>query len=221
VTTDDGRHFTVTSFPAADRIYELSCPTASHCIAAGLSAASGTSFTGLVLVSDDGGATWQPGTLPRGMSPESSPIDCVDAEHCFEVASTTKLYDEMLVSDDGGAAWTVLPLPARFPSPLIDNLACVSASTCYVAGSDSQVQSFDNGKATSGSSEFAAVTEDAGLTWQPMTMAQPPASQLQPGEPPDVFMSLSSLQCPRAGVCIALADNVAGNKHAAIYTTAP
>jgi len=233
VTTDGGRHFTVSSFPAVDSISQLSCPTVNHCIAAGRGTAYDISFTGLVLVSNDGGVTWRPGTLPRAMTADS-PIDCVDAEHCFAAglhtigtyhdgvtAGITKLYDEMLASDDGGVTWTVRPLSARFPSPLIDNVACVSASTCYITGSDSVAQSFDNGKATSGGSYYAAVTQDAGLTWQAMSMAEPPSSQLQPGEPPDVFMSVSSLQCPQVNVCIAMADNVAGNKHAAIYTTAP
>ena len=91
----------------------------------------------------------------------------------------------------------------------------------YLAGSDSVPQSFDNGKASSGSLSFAAVTQDAGLTWHSMSLPEPPAAQLRPGEPPDVFMSLSSLDCPRVNVCIAMANTVAGNKHAAIYTTAP
>jgi hypothetical protein len=80
-------------------------------------------------------------------------------------------------------------------------------------------QSFDNGKATSGSSSIAAVTQNAGLTWQAIGLPEP--SSLPPGEPPDVFMSVSSLQCPKVNTCIALANNVAGNKYAAIYTTAP
>jgi photosystem II stability/assembly factor-like uncharacterized protein len=233
VTTGDGRHFTVSSFPAADSIRLLSCPTASRCVAAGPGTSYDISFTGRVLVSDDGGVTWRQGTLPRGMSADS-PIDCVDAEHCFAAglrtigtyhdvvaAGITKLYNEFLVSDDGGTTWTVRPLPARFRSPLIDNVACVSASTCYITGSDSAAQSFDNGKAVSQGSYYAAVTQDAGLTWQAMSMAEPPSSRLQPGEPPDVFMSVSSLRCPQVNVCIAMADNVEGNKHAAIYTTAP
>lgn len=238
VTTDDGRHFTVTSFPAADRVYLLSCPTASRSVAAGLGTAFDSSFTGLVLVSDDGGATWRPGTLPRGVRPWTSPIDCVDAEHCFEVdmrvygtpryqnqngqrvlAGITGDYEEVMVSGDGGATWTPRPLPARYPHPGIDDLACVSVSTCYITGYDDVPQSFDNGKATSGSSSIAAVTQDAGLTWQAMSLPKP--SSLPPGEPPDVFMSVSSLQCPQVSICIALADNVAGNKYAAIYTTAP
>jgi hypothetical protein len=82
-------------------------------------------------------------------------------------------------------------------------------------------QSFDNGNATSGSTSIAAVTQDAGLTWQPIGLPEPSSSSLLPGEPPDVFMSVSSLQCPQAGTCIALADATAGNKHTAIYTTAP
>jgi photosystem II stability/assembly factor-like uncharacterized protein len=212
LTTDDGRHFTTTTFPAAGHVYRLSCPTASHCVAAGPS---------LILVSDDSGGTWHPGTVPRGVRSWRS-IDCVDARLCFQVGLRTKQDDDVLmVSNDGGATWQQRPLPARYPDPGIDSLACVSVSTCYITGWDDVPQSFDNGKATSGSTSIAAVTQDAGLTWQPIGLPEPSSSSLQPGEPPDVFMSVSSLQCPKVGTCIALADNVAGNKHAAIYTTAP
>jgi hypothetical protein len=34
-------------------------------------------------------------------------------------------------------------------------------------------------------------------------------------------MSVSRLDCPQVNICIAMADTVAGNTHAAIYTTAP
>jgi photosystem II stability/assembly factor-like uncharacterized protein len=233
VTTDDGRHFTTTTFPTGDHIYLLSCPTASHCVAAGLSPAFiGPAVdripAGLVLVSDDGGATWHPGALPRRVRSWGE-LECVDARHCFEVglrinqvnSSTGAVsdYSEMMVSDDGGATWQERPLPARYPSPGIDDLACVSASTCYITGDDDVPQSFENGKAISDSTSIAAVTQDAGLTWQSIGLPEP--SSLPQGEPPDVFMSVSSLQCPQANTCIALADNVAGNKYAAIYSTAP
>lgn len=222
VTTDDGRHFTTIALPTADRIYLLSCPTASHCVAAGLGPALNSTRTGLILVSDDGGATWSPGTLPRGVRvrPSVSSIDCVDARRCFAVGQRVgKNYAEVMVSDDGGVTWQERPLPARYPHPGINGLACVSVSTCYITGWDDVPQSFDNGKAISGSSSIAAVTRDAGLTWQAIGFPEP--SSLPPGEPPDVFMSVSSLQCPKANTCIALANNVAGNKYAAIYTTAP
>jgi hypothetical protein len=122
----------------------------------------------------------------------------------------------LMVSDDGGATWQLRPFPARYPDPGINSLACVSVSTCYISGWDDAPQSFDNGKVTSGSTPIAAVTQDAGLTWQGIRLPEPPS--LPSGEPPDVFMSLA-LQCPTASTCIALADNVAGYKHAAIYTT--
>lgn len=199
-----------TTFPAAGNIYQLSCPTASHCVAAG---------PRLILVSDDSGGTWHSATLPRRVQPwRFCPIDCVDARHWFRVGLRMKQDDSvLLVSDDGGATWQQRPLPPRYLHPGIDSLACVSISTCYITGYDDVPQSFGNGKATSGSTPIAAITQDAGPTWQRIGLPGP--SSLPPGEPPDVFMSMSSLQCPTATTCIALADNVAGNKHAAIYTT--
>ncbi|HMD91823.1 MAG TPA: hypothetical protein VKG80_04195 [Trebonia sp.] len=148
-------------------------------------------------------------------------LDCVDAQHCFQTGLRISQGSdiEVMVSDDGGATWQERPLPARYPHPGIQDLACVSVSICYITGWDDVPQSFESGKATSGSSSIAAVTQDAGLTWREMSLPEP--SSLPPGEPPDVFMSVSSLQCPQVNICIALADNVAGSKYAAIYTTAP
>lgn len=216
LTTDDGRHFTVSYFPA-NNVYLLSCPTASHCVAAGLASDIGNKIIGQVLISDDGGASWHPGTLAAGIRPFGS-LECVDAEHCFQVALHLKGdYSEFMVSDDGGVTWTAPPVPANYPHLGIEDLACVSVSTCYITGYESKPQRFDGGHAVSEATSIAAVTKDAGRTWQGIGLPEP--SKLPAFEPPDVFMSVSSLQCPQVNVCIAMADNVAGNKYAAIYKT--
>jgi hypothetical protein len=207
LATDDGRHFTTSTLPAADRIRLLSCPTASHCVATG---------PRLTLVSDDSGGTWHLSTLPRGARPGNS-LDCVDARHCFQIARRAN-DSVLMVSDDGGETWQPRPLPASYPAPGINSLACAQVSTCYIAGWDDAPQSFDNGTATSDSTPIAAVTQDAGLTWQGIGLPGPSSLPLPPGEPPDVFMSLV-LQCPTASTCISLADNVSGYEHAAIYIT--
>jgi photosystem II stability/assembly factor-like uncharacterized protein len=223
VTTDDGVHFTTTAFPAADSILALTCPTASHCVATGLGPVSGRFRTGAVLLSDDGGATWRPGTLPGGVQLRGGRVTCVGAERCLGLGTVIpaqgSLYGELLVSADGGATWTERPLDAKFPHPVIHDLACPTASTCYVTGSDDVPEHFDNGTATSASSSFAAVTKDAGLTWQAIGFPEP--ASLPRFEPPDVYMSIASLQCPKAGTCIALTDGATGSKYAAIYRTAP
>jgi photosystem II stability/assembly factor-like uncharacterized protein len=223
VTTDDGVHFTTTAFPAADRIVTLTCPTASRCVATGSGPVSGRFRTGAVLLSDDGGATWRPGTLPGGIQLWGDPVTCIGAERCLALGTVIpaegSLYDELLVSADGGATWTQRPLDAKFPTPVIRDLACPTASTCYVTGSDAVAEHFDNGTATSASSSFAAVTGDAGLTWQAIGLPEPASPPRF--EPPDAYMSIASLQCPKAGTCIALTDGATGSKYAAIYRTAP
>jgi len=93
------------------------------------------------------------------------------------------------------------------------------SETMALTGSDDVAEHFDNGTATSASSSFAAVTKDAGLTWQAIGLPEP--TSLPRFEPPDVYMSIASLQCPQAGTCIALTDAATGSKYAAIYRTAP
>jgi photosystem II stability/assembly factor-like uncharacterized protein len=218
LTTDDGRHFTVSYFPA-NNIYLLSCPTASHCVAEGLASDLPGAIIGQILVSDNGGASWRSETMTAGLRPWGS-LECVDAEHCVQSGLHIQGdYTVFMVSDDGGVTWTVRPVPADLPGLGIDNIACVSVSTCYITGWDDKPQRFDGGHAVSGSTAIAAVTQNAGLTWQPIGLPEP--SKLPALEPPDVFMSVSSLQCPQVNTCIALADNIAGNKYAAIYKTGP
>jgi hypothetical protein len=161
--------------------------------------------------------------LPGGVQLLGHPVTCIGAERCLALGTVIpaqgSLYDELLVSADGGATWTERPLDSKFPTPEIQDLACPTASTCYVTGSDDVAEHFDNGTATSASSSFAAVTKDAGLTWQAIGLPEP--TSLPRFEPPDVYMSIASLQCPQAGTCIALTDAATGSKYAAIYRTAP
>ena len=225
LTTDDGRHFTVSFFPA-NNIYLLSCPTASHCVAEGVTFSTHGKIGGQILISDDGGASWRSETMTAGMRPGDS-LECVDAEHCFQDALDIQgdyshiggAYDVFMVSDDGGVTWIARPAPPNLPGLGIDHIACLSASTCYITGWDDKPQRFDGGHAVSGSTSIAAVTENAGRTWQMIGLPEP--SKLPAMEPPDVFMSVSSLQCPQVDVCIALADNMSGVKYAAIYKTGP
>lgn len=218
LTTDDGRHFTASYFPA-NNVYLLSCPTASHCVAAGLASDTGNKIIGQLLISDDGGASWHSETMAAGIRPWTT-LDCVDAEHCVEVVLHLKGdYNVFMVSDDGGVTWTARPVPANLPHLGIRDVACVSVSTCYITGFESKPQRFDGGHAVSEATAIAAVTQDAGRTWQAIGLPEP--SKLPAFEPPDAFMSVSSLQCPQVNVCIAMADTIAGNKYAAIYKTAP
>jgi photosystem II stability/assembly factor-like uncharacterized protein len=225
VTTGDGRHFTVTAFPKAEHIDLLSCPTASDCVAGGVTPAPKGPPAGIMLTSHDGGVTWQTGALPRRVQPARS-LDCVDARHCFDVGLRLQTdHSELLVSTDGGATWQGRPLPARYPHPNIFALACVSPGTCYITGEQNRHEKFDNGKATSAGRAFAAVTQDAGLTWRPMSFPEP-SSIPRPKPPrfaesPDDYMLMVSLQCPRDDTCIGLTLGVQDSKYGAIYTATP
>src|SRR6185437_3518176 len=165
VTADGGTHFAVTPFPAGTSIQALSCPTSAHCVADGLYTAPGPHdrtapdlTRGVVLVTDDGGASWRPGTMPAHVGAGAFPaVTCTNASHCAILGYvigpgsqggsmsvdangniTQTVPDQSGVvgfSADGGLTWTVRRLPATIPYPTLEALACPTANLCYAAGS--------------------------------------------------------------------------------------
>jgi hypothetical protein len=243
-TADGGKHFTVTPFPAGTAIQSLNCPTSTHCVAYGLYTApdprdkTGPDLTrGVLLVTDDGGATWRPGTIPShaggGPFPE---VTCTDARHCamlgyvigpgpqggsMSVSANGKItetvpdqYSVVGFSADGGLHWTIRRLPASIPGPFLDALACPTASLCYAAGEAAIPQQIGN--TTNGGSSVVVVTRDAGRTWQRVSFAVP--AKVPSGMQGDSFMDIGQLQCPQADACVALGVSDQGSTSTPVYT---
>jgi hypothetical protein len=237
VTGDGGRNFTVTSFPKDAAIQSVACPTDSHCVAIGVnshfSAKDGPDLDqGVLLTSDDGGLTWQPGAWPKGYGPGPVPgVTCADASHCAMIGFVERdgtegdqvgyssgkdavQYTVIGFSSDGGQTWTTSTFPRSMPYPMIDALTCPTTTTCYAAGSDLIAQHIGN--TYNAGSSVVAVTRNAGRSWQRVTFAVP--AQVPGGMQGDSFLDIGQIQCPQADACVATGTSDQGSTSTPVYT---
>lgn len=240
-TADGGRHFTVSSFPAGTSAQSLSCPTSTHCVASGVPLPHGSAgrqepgiAASVVLVTDDGGASWQRVALPRHVGVSLPEVTCSDAAHCallgyvigpgsqsgsVPVSGSGKYtypdqYSVVGFSADGGRSWTIRKLPKNIPGPFLFSLACPTAKVCYAAGQDDIPHKA--GTLQGAGSAVIAVTRDGGRTWQPVRFAVPANI---PSGMETTFGDISEIQCPQANVCVAMGDYQQGSMSSVpIYT---
>jgi hypothetical protein len=219
-TTDGGRHFTEARFPPGESMQDISCPATSYCVTVGVYDASvPNTDRGVVMISRDGGRSWQHGTLPQGLGLSPFPqVACVGTSHCWMIGSVRDFGPSvMAVSADGGATWTARSLPATVPDPQLSAFACPSAAVCYVAGEDSTPEKIGN--TYNAGSAMVAVTHDGGLTWNRVTFPKP--TRAPGGMQGDAFMAIGQIQCPQANKCVALGVSDQGSKSTPVYTTSP
>jgi photosystem II stability/assembly factor-like uncharacterized protein len=225
-TVDGGRHFTVSSFPAGTSMQGLSCPTVAHCVAFGIflprpGAPEGLddAATGVVLVTNDGGASWQRAPLPQNVGVTLPQVACSDAAHCTLLGyvigpgsqsgsmpasgSGTYTYPDQYsvvgFSADGGRSWTIRELPKNIPGPFLNALACPTAKVCYAVGQDDIPQKV--GTARDAGSAVIAITRDGGQTWQPVRFTVPAKV---PSRMEATFDDIGEIQCPQADTCVAM-----------------
>jgi hypothetical protein len=240
VTSDGGRHFTVGPFPRGESIQSVSCPTPSHCVAVGLYTKLGSGKApnldhGVLLTSDDGGATWRQRAWPNGFGPGPFPDDvtCVDASHCAMIGFIERngtvrdqvgavmsgkdavQYTVIGFSSNGGETWTTSTLPRSMPYPMIDALTCPTTTTCYAAGSDLIAQHIGN--TYNAGSSVVAITHNAGRTWQRVAFAVP--AQVPGGMQGDSFGDIGQIECPQADACVAMGVSDQGSTSTPIYTS--
>jgi hypothetical protein len=238
VTADGGRHFTVRPFPRGESIQSVSCPTPSHCVAVGwytkLDSGKAPNLDhGVLLTSDDGGATWRQRAWPKGYGPGPFPdVTCADASHCamigfvehdgtvrdqigdYTSGKDAVQYTVIGFSSDGGQTWTTSTFPRSMPYPMIEALTCPTTTTCYAAGSDLIAQRIGN--AYNAASSVVGVTHNAGRTWQRVTFAVP--AHVPGGMQGDSFMDIGQIECPRADACVAIGVSDQGSTSTPIYT---
>jgi photosystem II stability/assembly factor-like uncharacterized protein len=162
-------------------VENMMCFTSSHCL---LEFAASTVGDAGLLLTDDGGTTWQ--------SEDESPTftTCPNADECWAANGSQAL----LLSNDGGLQWSadnLQPVTGVVPAdngPWWETVACANADDCW-AGGDYEVEGDDPYEAA-----VVEATTDGGVEWsQPETL---PTEFIQTG-------SVAGMSCPSAELCLA------------------
>ncbi|HXQ59659.1 MAG TPA: putative Ig domain-containing protein [Acidimicrobiales bacterium] len=125
----------------------VSCPTVSRCEAIG-GLDNENTIGGLILSSDDGGATW---SVQYSVAPRQQliGITCSTVSDCIAVGGYT-----LLTTTDGGATWTPRSIPGQ---EILKTVTCSSPLDC-VAGGEALISG-------PGGSYPLLATTDGGVTW--------------------------------------------------------
>jgi photosystem II stability/assembly factor-like uncharacterized protein len=240
--TIGGGQVSTTAFPGGVSVQDVSCPTTTECVAAGVGdngIADGTDP--VVLVTRDGGASWRRPALPAAfdLAPYPEQVTCVDAAHCRMLGFTgdpsryltvtlhqdgpqqEQVQDNYSVigfSDDGGMTWRASAFPKAIPFPWMNYLACPTATTCYAAGS-ALIPQHVSAQADIGwndDSPVVAVTYDGGRTWHRISFKVP--ANVTGSLQAESFIAIGTIQCPQADACIAIGVSAQGSASTPIYT---
>jgi len=110
---------------------------------------------GQALVSNDGGASWQSGVTPTGVSGLVA-ASCASSSVCVAVGSGSTTAEEgATFTSDGGRSWTASSTP---PHGVVDAVACPTANSCFASGANS-----------AGGSGEVFRTSDGGRSWSSVT----------------------------------------------------
>jgi len=121
----------------------ISCADPDHCVAVGGESLGGIiSPSNAVLVTSDGGKTWEASTVPS-VDGYLTSVSCPDAEHCWATSAVGIVgTSTVIVTADGGASWTDLnwsapPLPgsqSNLMSSQLTAIDCTTTSDCLAVG---------------------------------------------------------------------------------------
>ena len=102
---------------------DVSCPTATRCVAVGKS----SSNTGLILVTTNAGSSWS----KFGQSYLMSSVDCISSDECVAVGHES----EARFTYNGGSSWQSGPLGNTH----LHGVDCLSSRTCWMVGDGGRV----------------------------------------------------------------------------------
>lgn len=232
-TGDGGRTWVTGNLPSGfglSYLSQLSCADALHCSVTGNIAIT-------VANSPQCGSLPQVGASPTTTpttTPTAAPSPAVQAISQFEsqVAASEILKDaqsgssgfscnsggQTVISDiasssNGGLTWTPDPLPADVPQPQLFGLYCPTDNECWTAGSDAVPQQIGN--VHNGGSSVMLGTTDGGSTWSKVTFSVPTDA---PNDYGQSYLSIGSLACPSANVCLAQGSTAQSSPSAPLYS---
>lgn len=189
-TSDGWRTSTTAAIPFdISDVHDVRCPSTTRCLAA----ISDASQAG-VIVSSDGGITWQ-GSSGIPPSVEVKGITCFSDVQCIAAVVPRVPVGEQVVvlqTDDAGASWIVRAQNTD-GSRKFDAIDCVDATVCFATGSR-----------TDDASRFGSTThrsDDGGMTWSPVDEL-PSVIREELGILLFDEFVLSSVSCATALVCV-------------------
>jgi len=133
-TTDGGAHWTADTLN--ERLSGVSCASGSQCVVVSEGASP-------ILVSADGGATWNPATVPAGAAVQA--VSCPSRTECVAVGPSATNAPTMLTSSDGGQTWSSATPPSGVNS-IIDSVSCGTPTTCIAIGPSAAAWSNNGGQ---------------------------------------------------------------------------
>jgi photosystem II stability/assembly factor-like uncharacterized protein len=144
---------------------------------------------GVVLYSDDGGATWAPATLPAPSTGLTS-ISCSGDLDCVATSTTPGIArSDVWVTPDGGKTWDAVPAN-QVPSSLLISVSCAASSSCWASGA--LYLTDPSSHQLTGIRPLLMSTDDQGQSWQEAAV------------PGGIAKAVTALSCPETGTCFAL-----------------
>jgi photosystem II stability/assembly factor-like uncharacterized protein len=141
-TSDGGKTWAVVNFKVAGwELLGLNCPEELTCLAVGRD--------GLIMVSRDGGQTWQQPKSPTDSSLWN--LSCASPQFCMASGRSGLV----IITEDGGQTWRKQTVPARD----LDRVVCPGDKICYIYSSSSSSSSLVSGNKL-------YVTKNGGNTWE-------------------------------------------------------
>ncbi len=166
---------------------DLTCPTVSTCFAVKLGA-SGYGGTNQIVVTNDGGTTWNPVTLPVTLASSGKPsLTCGGAATCENPGDDASAQRRSSRTSDGGQTWTTEAGPSGLTTSFSTQISCVTQMNCVAVSGGGTVPRSSTTQIASNPQAFA--TSNGGVNW---TQDPLPRGFLPQG-----------LQCTSADDCVA------------------
>jgi hypothetical protein len=213
-TTDGGRKWEAGALPAGlgiNGLSQLSCADALHCSVTGTIAITVQNPPQCIPVPPQVTTTTMP---PSVQSPAVRAISQVESRiatnanlNAAEAANGIyscgsngqSLVGDIASTTDGGLSWSPDPLPSDVPEPMFTGLSCPTDNQCWASGSDAAPEQIGN--VHNGGGPVLLGTIDGGSTWSLVTFSVPAGASNYLAQS---YLSMGWIDCPSAGVCVAL-----------------